>query len=65
MANYQLRLRVEIMQVGEHGEYLSGPMGNLQVTEDLQFTASSFLEIAHKLGQFHELAEKIREQEHG
>jgi len=58
-AKYQLRMRIEIQQVGEHGEYL-GQAGNLQVTEDILFDASSFLEIASVLGEFHELAEKIK-----
>ena len=56
---YQLRLRVEITQVGEHGEYM-GQAGNLQVTEDVNFEAASFLQVAHTLGQFHELAESIK-----
>lgn len=47
---YQLRLRVEISQLGEHGEYLGGT-NNLQVTEDIQFEASNFLEVAHTLAE--------------
>ena len=57
--NYQLRMRIEIQQIGEHGEYI-GQMGGLQVSEDVQFKAESFLEIAHVLGQFHELSQSIK-----
>ena len=57
---YQLRIQIEIQRVGEHGEYL-GQAGNLQVTEDILFDATSFLEIASVLGEFHELSQKIRE----
>ena len=47
--NYQLRMRIEIVQVDEHGSW-TGQMGNLQVSEDIQFKAKSFLEVAHVLG---------------
>jgi len=57
--NYQLRMRIEIVQVDEHGAW-TGQMGNLQVSEDIQFKAGSFLEIAHLLGQFHELSQQIK-----
>ena len=58
--NYQLTMRIEIRQVGERGEYL-GQMGQLQISDDIAFKADSFLEIAHVLGQFHELSQKIKE----
>jgi hypothetical protein len=34
--------------------------GTLNVSESVTITASNFLELAKILGQFHELAEKIR-----
>ena len=57
---YQLSLRIEIRQIGEHGEYM-GSAGNLSVSEDIVFNAGSFLEIAHVLGEFHEMSQKIKE----
>jgi len=56
---YNLRINVSITQVGEYGEYLS-TAGNLQVCEDIQFSAGNFLEVAHTLGQFHEVSERIK-----
>lgn len=58
--NYQLSMRIEIRQIGEHGEYM-GSAGNLNVSEDIQFQAGSFLEIARILGEFHEMSQKIKE----
>jgi len=53
-------MRIEIRQIGEHGEYM-GSAGNLNVSEDIQFQAGSFLEIARILGEFHEMSQKIKE----
>jgi len=64
-ARYVLRLRVEIMQVDDHGMSMGLAGGNLQVTEDVQFGAASFLEIAGVLGRFHELSQEIKAADDG
>lgn len=55
---YRLRLDVRIEQLDEHGSIVY-PSG-LQVTQDMTLQADNFLEIAHVLGRFHELAEDIK-----
>jgi len=56
---YQLRMNISIRAVDDHGGYYGGS-DQLQVTDDINFEAASFLEIAHVLGQFHELGQKVK-----
>lgn len=56
---YQLRMNISITQVDERGSYMAAA-NNLQVTEDIYFEADSFTAVAHILGQFHELGNKIK-----
>jgi len=53
MNQFELSINVTIRQNGG---------GYLQVNEQLQVDASGFMEMCEVLGQFHNLAEKIRQQ---
>lgn len=57
---YRLRLNISIDQVGEHGGLYSPANGTLQVTEDIEFMAGNFLEIASVLARFHELGQEVQ-----
>lgn len=58
---YKLRLNVDITECDDNG-YVNGNTQRLQVTEEIGFTAGTFLEVAHILGQFYELGQQIREK---
>jgi len=60
-AKYRLRMNISIMQVDEHGQYMGQLGGNLQVSEDIDFEAANFLEIAAVLGRFHEVSQEIKQ----
>lgn len=55
---YQLSMRVEIQQRDDYGGYIGG---GLTVSEDVRVSAGNFLEIAHILGKFHELAKGLED----
>jgi hypothetical protein len=55
---YKLNIRAEIRPT----EYGCGAQG-LQVSEEVDVSAENFLEMSKILGQFHDLAEKIRAEQ--
>lgn len=59
--NYRLRMDIRIESLDERGYPVSN--GGLVIGQNIDFEAESFLEIAHVLGQFHELAESIKSDE--
>lgn len=63
MSRYQLRLNArieEMRQSGASGDWYPAGTGGLEISDSVMLTASSFLELAGVLGQFHELGEKLR-----
>lgn len=55
----RFRLRVDIQIEGMNGEY-SFAGERLSVREEFEIPAGSFTEVAGVLGQFHELARKVK-----
>jgi hypothetical protein len=58
-STYQLRMRLEIQEVDEHGERLSAGLG---VDQHADLGPMEFLEVAQVLGRFHELATTIENE---
>lgn len=54
---YKLRVRCEIQQTDDHGSYYGQ---GLNVEENVDIEAGSFMEVAAVLGKFHDLSEKIK-----
>jgi hypothetical protein len=54
---YKLKVRCEIQQTDDHGSYYGQ---GLNVEENVDIEAGSFMEIAALLGRFHELSEDIK-----
>ncbi len=54
---YQLNIQVRIQPVTKDGQYMNG---GLEIREEQQITAQTFLEVAGILGQFLDLAEKLK-----
>ena len=54
MGTYELSVDVSL--------YGTGGEGNLRVSERVQLNAKSFLELAEILGEFHKLAETLKER---
>jgi hypothetical protein len=54
---YKLRVRCEIQQTDDHGSYYGQ---GLNVEENVDIEAGSFMEVAAVLGRFHELSEDIK-----
>ena len=55
---YILRMNIEIMDADTMNYN-----GRLQVSENIEFRADSFLEIAHVLARFHELGQAVKSPE--
>jgi len=56
---YRLRLQINIEQLDPSGR-VQYP-GGMALTQDVVMNASNFLEIAHTLGRFYELAKEIQD----
>lgn len=57
---FRLQMNIRIEQLDEHGHSHGGWGQPITLEENLTLGAGSFLEIAHTLGQFHELAQQIK-----
>lgn len=57
---FQLDVRVEIREVGEHGEWRGG--NQLSVNQTMTLGMLNFLQVAAVLGQFHELGERVKKE---
>jgi hypothetical protein len=57
---YKLRVRCEIHQTDDFGGIYSQ---GLNVEENIDITADSFMEVAAVLGKFHDLSENIKAEQ--
>lgn len=55
---YKLKVRCEIQQTDDNGSYYGQ---GLNVEENVDIDAGSFMEVAAVLGRFHDLAEDIKQ----
>lgn len=55
---YRMHIDVRIESMDDNGRSIN--QGALMFGQDIKFEADTFLEIAHVLGQFHELAENLK-----
>lgn len=59
---YRVRMQINIEQLDPRNGSVQYPGGWL-LTQDLEIKAGNFLEIAHALGRFYELAETIKTEQ--
>lgn len=57
---FQLEVRVEVREVGPHGEWRGN--NQLSVNHSMTLGTLNFLELAGILGRFHELGETIKNE---
>ena len=56
---FQLNVNIEVMKLGEHGEYTGE---RLSIRQEYVIPVNGFTEIAAVLGKFHDLAEQVKRQ---